>query len=94
MIYSGADLIRTSGQQQARAERLVANTPKVQPVDSKTSDLGGKDTGGALLRFAKFVKDHKQQKEREREKSKHPYIMVKRRHDGREDRGLILDIYA
>jgi hypothetical protein len=64
MIYSGADLIRTSGQQQDRVERLrladrgdAGDAGAVEPVSSPENPASGLDenTQGALLRFARFL---------------------------------------
>lgn len=61
MIYSGVDMIRTSGQQVERLERLkVVETPPVQPASD--SPASREDTQNALLRFAKFVKDEGKKK--------------------------------
>ena len=63
MIISGADLIRNSGRQQVRAERIAERpTSAVQAPDAK-SKLDD-DTGGALLRFARFIHDEKEKKKK------------------------------
>jgi hypothetical protein len=65
MLYSGADLIRTSGQQLERLEKLEAVAP-VRPVSATTassdqSNTLDENTHSALLRFARFVHDNKKQ---------------------------------
>lgn len=57
MIYSGADLIRTSGQQADRLQKLrVADD--VQPVAGPAPSQAPQkeDMQDALMRFARFVK--------------------------------------
>jgi hypothetical protein len=61
MIYSGAELIRTSGQQAERMERLKVVDP-IAPVAAPTPSGTSLDdeTHSALRRFARFVKDDRE----------------------------------
>ena len=72
MLYSGADLIRTSGQQQARLNRLATSDDEgvraVDPVQRANTPTEG-DTQGALLRFARFIHKEGEKKKRPRENS-------------------------
>ncbi|NJL25821.1 MAG: hypothetical protein HC902_12030 [Calothrix sp. SM1_5_4] len=59
MLYSGADLIKTSGTQNDRLERLKVVTDPVAPAPAteKSASSGlDEQTQGALLRFARFVR--------------------------------------
>jgi hypothetical protein len=68
MLYSGADLIRNSGQQLERLERLNTGDEVVAAQPAKRSeDPPEGETQGALLRFARFV-----HKEGERKKPPQP----------------------
>lgn len=71
MLYSGADLIRTSGQQQERQERLKV-LPQVKPAApvKETSTALEENTQGALLRFARFVQNEKGSKQKPKERPK------------------------
>ena len=97
MIYSGADLIRTSGQQAERMERLqvVAPAAAVSPtVPPENADSG-------LLRFARFL-----QKERQKQKGKaspsasqsqtssNPYVLAAQHQEEIFRRGHLLNIFA
>lgn len=68
MIYSGTDLIRTSGQSQERMERLrpselsVSSVAAVQAKGNATSLLDN-ETHNALLRFARFLNKEGSDKE-------------------------------
>lgn len=103
MLHLGADLIRTSGQLRERLEalagpeavRAVANTEK---SPDPTLD---EQTNGALLRFARFVREEKKKKTPTRRSppltspARNPYQVA----DDRESsllfsRGQSLDIYA
>ncbi len=63
MLYSGADLIRTSGHQVERLSQLRAVDP-VKPVDSaaKSESSLDSESKNALLRFARFVHKEKSPK--------------------------------
>jgi hypothetical protein len=105
MIYSGADLIRTSGQQHERAERLTKGVEAV--ADSGTAGTAlDQDTQGALLRFARFVHKESLEKKKDKPKLKHdigrilkavaanPYVAFLDKAEGRHDVGQMLDLYA
>ena len=93
MIYTGADLIRTSGQQAERAERLsVVKTPA--PVDPASSNMG-EDTQDALKRFARFINDQRPKKPKTFPKPlANPYNRQKARSAMELDRGQMLDLYV
>lgn len=97
MIYSGADLIRTSGQQQERVVKLnVPAVSEVKPTGESKSRLD-EETQGALLRFARFI--HKDgQKNSSQKKTKgsknHPYIKAQQADDRWFEVGQNLDIYV
>jgi hypothetical protein len=64
-MLSGADLIRTSGQNADRAQRLkVVPDPVVKAVESPAESKANLDeqTQSALLRFARFVNKEGQKK--------------------------------
>lgn len=102
MIYSGADLIRTSGQQQDRSDRLQI-VKEVKPAEKPSAPKSSLDdeTQSALLRFARFINKENEQKKHSPKKSqtktgseKHPYqqsMAVLNRHM---DSGLTIDIYV
>jgi hypothetical protein len=92
MIYSGADLIRTSDLQSQRAERLaLVKTPAVEPASSNLDE----NTQDALKRFARFITEQKPKKPKPYTKpSSHPYNRQKARAAMELDRGQMLDIYA
>jgi len=60
MIYSGADLIRTSGQQAERVERLTKHAEPIAAVQPPQKNESGLNDG--LLRFARFIHKEKQKK--------------------------------
>lgn len=62
MLYSGAELIKTSGQQAERLQRMKP-LEAVRPVDNPagTGSSLNHDTQNALLRFARFVHREGQQ---------------------------------
>lgn len=71
MIYSGVDLIRTSGQQAERLHRLSVVPPIGEPRESAApgEDGGGGGRDGhpqeamdALRRFAKFMNEERDKK--------------------------------
>lgn len=67
MLYSGADLIRNSGQQLERLERLnTAAGDEVQRVEApvRADDPPEGETQGALLRFARFIHKESEKKKR------------------------------
>jgi len=92
MIYTGADLIRTSGLQSERAEKLeLVRTPAVDPASSNLNE----NTQDALKRFARFMNEQKPKKPRPNTKpSSHPYSRTKARAAIELDRGQMLDIYV
>jgi hypothetical protein len=92
MIYSGADLIRTSDLQSQRAERLeLVKTPAVERTSSNLDE----NTQDALKRFARFIGEQKPKKPRPYTKpSSHPYNRFKARAAMELDRGQMLDIYV
>ncbi|MGE3683446.1 MAG: hypothetical protein AB7G93_17120 [Bdellovibrionales bacterium] len=107
MIYSGADLVRASGQQQERMERLNVTQPvrPVNPAESPAMFLN-EDTHSALLRFARFIKNQKKEKARARGRPSpsetkragalgpHPYHRHQEWLQHHEDRGRILDLFG
>ena len=72
-MHSGVELIRTSGRQAERLDRLRPVEP-VPPVDNPTPSHSSLDneTQGALLRFARFVHAEKEQKDKPPAKKKPP----------------------
>lgn len=97
MIYSGTDLLKTSGAQQTKLERLrvAAAVAPVTPAGNPDSNPE-QDSHGALLRFARFI-----HKEGERSKLKRPrpaalagqpYLLSEERRQALFDRGRVLDI--
>ena len=95
MIYSGTDLIRTSGQHQARFERL-GDKPEpsaVQGVQSTSTELRDDDTKGALLRFARFIKGSTQKKRQGQRHSGNPYLRFQQRLQSQSDKGQLFDIF-
>ncbi len=101
MLYSGADLIRTSGQQQDRFERLqVAKEVKPTEKAPETKSSLDEETQGALLRFARFInKDGKGKKPKSQPKiftgsHSHPYAKSMATLRQAQDTGLTLDIYV
>lgn len=92
MIYSGADLIKTSDLQSQRAERLeLVKTPAIERPSSNLDE----NTQDALKRFARFLGEQKPKKPRLYTKpSSHPYNRLKARAALELDRGQMLDIYA
>lgn len=98
MIYSGVDLIRSSGQAAARAERLVESTPQEVQATQPKQALD-EQTGNALLRFARFVrekngkeKQKEKQKDRLKKDSQNPYLKHQLNAEARENLGKILNI--
>jgi hypothetical protein len=61
MLFSGAELIKTSGNQVERMERMGKRSVEaVKPVENpgqSQSSLDSDSGKNALLRFAKFIKD-------------------------------------
>lgn len=99
MIYSGADLIRTSGQQQERLERLqVAKEVKPTEQTPETKSSLDEETQGALLRFARFInKESKGKKPKPQpapRKQAHPYTKAMEPLQKALDTGLTIDIYV
>ncbi len=103
MLYSGADLIRTSGQQLERGEKLKVVPKEVEPAASPQQPqlTLDEETQNALLRFARFI--HKESKEKEQKNrprvSKfqpitHPYLRAQENLKRLDDSGQVLDIYA
>lgn len=103
MIYSGADLIRTSGQQQDRLERLrLVDSSGVEPVGTPENPASGLDdnTQSALMRFARFIhKDKKEHPQRSQQPRKpassmaHPYLKQAERWERLQDEGRLLNLY-
>lgn len=92
MIYSGADLIRTSGHQQLRAEQLAGPNKVSEPAKSNLSD---EESQGALLRFARFLNKERKPKDKPKPvKGKGPYqeAFAKLQHE--QDSGLMIDVYV
>lgn len=104
MLYTGADLIRTSGAQTERLERLkiVPNDLELKPAEkpAETKSSLDEETQSALHRFARFI--NKENKDRQNPAKKqlpktpeaHPYkksLSVLNRHM---DSGLTIDIYV
>src|SRR3712207_3094642 len=99
MLYSGADLIRTSNLQHERMERLEA-MDSVKPVaasDNPASTLDDQ-TQNALLRFARFIHKEGEKKKplRSVRKShlKNPYVAAEEREVKLFSRGQTLDVYV
>jgi hypothetical protein len=105
MLYSGADLIRSSGQQQERLDRLnTADAPlrPVAPPEKPNSATDG-ETQGALLRFARFIHKEGEKKKKpsqsETTKASAPaaagdlYAQAESHRQRLFDRGHQLDIY-
>jgi hypothetical protein len=101
VIFSGADLIRNSGRQAERAEKLKdTSTPAVQAPEKKSPI--DEETGGALLRFARFIHGEKEKKKKPAKKTslnseskryaKNPYVMLEERLAAESARGQSLDI--
>jgi len=100
MIYSGAELIRTSGQQAERMERLKVVDP-IPPVAAPTPSGTSLDdeTHSALMRFARFIKEDREPPPKRPKKSAlakvlpdayQAQIEIEER---RQDLGSSLDIY-
>lgn len=93
MIYTGADLIRTSGNQAERAQKLeLVRTPPVEPTNSNLDD----STQDALKRFARFINERKEKPKKPQpyiKPSSHPYQRPSRAAIEL-DRGQLLDIFA
>jgi hypothetical protein len=82
MIYSGVDLIRHQTHINERADKVL-NKPVEASVKSSAPDTEDGAGGGALLRFARFIRKRKSS-------SKHPY----HRSDSSRDKGQLLDVYV
>jgi hypothetical protein len=103
MIYSGADLIRRSGEQAAALRAYDGDRPATvqaaKPVVSVQNESGrmGEDTGSALLRFARFVHDEtkkkRDQNEAKKSRSKNPYLRLQQHAKERSEIGQMYDIY-
>ncbi len=107
MIYSGADLIRTSGQQQERLDRLkvVPNEQEVKPPEksAQTKSSLDEETQGALLRFARFINKENKENGPKKDPPKklapkgpadHPYKKSMSVLNRAMDSGLTIDIYV
>lgn len=95
MIYSGADLIRTSGQQQDKVTRLKV-VPDVKPAEQPAkakSSLDG-ETQSALERFARFLNKKKPSQNKTSAPKSHPYASTLKALELHYDRGQRLDIYV
>lgn len=69
MIYSGVDLIRTSGQHADQLRKLngpeaVSSTAAIDPTSSTSQDPSQESAQNALLRFARFIKGETSKKKR------------------------------
>lgn len=99
MIFSGADLIRNSGRQAERAEKLK-DTSKTQVQAPEKKSPIDEETGGALLRFARFIHGEKDKKKKSAKKSaskrhaKNPYLELEERMAAEAAKGQSLDIAA
>jgi hypothetical protein len=103
MLYSGADLIRTSGQQFERLERLKAadEVQPIQPAQNPKSKLDDQ-TQGALLRFARFIHKEGEKKKAPPKPSRNetksllanPYSTAETRTENLFGRGQMLDVYV
>jgi len=105
MIYSGADLIRTSTRQAAAVrsfsgEPLTAQAVKAVESAPAVNHNPKEDNGSALLRFARFVRDEKDQRRPPNQsgtgairRSANPYIRLQQRAREDSERGQVLDIY-
>ena len=103
MIFSGADLIRNSGRQAERVEKLKdTSTPAVKAPEKKAPI--DEETSGALLRFARFIHGEKEKKKKPSKKSspnpaskryaKNPYLAPEERLAEESAKGQSLDIAA
>lgn len=101
MLYTGADLIRSSGHARERTESLKL-VPKVSPPEPAASPSTTLDdeTQGALLRFARFVqKEGEKRREAPRRAwpssnvSKQAYVPHIERLNNPDPRGQILNIF-
>jgi len=102
MLYSGAELIRTSGQQIERQERLKVVEP-VKPVESPAQPRSSldQDTQNALLRFARFIhKEGESKKDKKAPSKSTPKTIPGAYHSQIENRysspqtGHSLDVYV
>ncbi len=95
MLTSGASLVKASGQQMERAERLKL-VASVQPVESPSANHSPLDgsTHDALQRFARFIHDEKQKPPRKRVSKGIPlaYRSQIEIHSREQDQGTMLDI--
>lgn len=103
-MYSGADLVRRSGQHAEQVGRFKILEPvaAVTPPDAGESTLDG-DTRNALLRFAKFVRqkaqnepnpDEGHRKKKPESLGLHPaYVVQIEALDPNPPSGNLLDIY-
>lgn len=93
MIFSGADLIRNSGRQHERAERLREKPSSAVPATEGKAKVD-EDTGGALLRFARFIHNEKDKKKRPvpKRNTVAAYQQAFRAVDEEESKGRSLDI--
>lgn len=101
MIYSGADLIRTSGLQAERMDRLAAKADGPDAVkapsapENPTSNLD-EQTQGALLRFARFINKEKRPPKKRvfRSGTANPYAAAEALQEKLFSRGRSLDVYV
>jgi hypothetical protein len=95
---SGADLIRTSSQQQERAAKLEITAQEVKPTNQASQSNLDQETKGALLRFARFIhKDGKRESPSQKKTSagkNHPYSKAQEPLQHLYEVGQNIDIYV
>jgi hypothetical protein len=96
-MLSGADLIRTSGQNLERAQRLQA-VDSVNPVETpgKPNSSLDEDTQSALLRFARFVNKEKKKPKPSRPAVGllKPYLDQVQKLNQEQSSGSMIDVYG
>jgi hypothetical protein len=103
MLYTGADLIRSSGHARERSEslKLVPKVSSPESAESPSTNLD-EETQGALLRFARFIQKEGEKKRepprptrpRSSNVSKQVYAPYVERLNQPEPRGQILNIFV
>lgn len=97
MLYSGASLIRASGEQQEKINKL--KLMPVSPVQAANPSGSGldEDTQSALMRFARFIKKEREGKASPTsppaQKGPHPYKRAFASLEAYNNCGLFLDTY-
>lgn len=100
MLYSGAHLIKTGGQQLELFNKLKLGPQPIQPVNhaSPSGSSLDEETQGALLRFARFINQENEKKQKETNRpaqnKSHPYKKAFAAEFKFTNTGLIIDIYA